>query len=301
MAKLVFPEAPATFETADQFTTYFDKLVKLRSDPRLAGVPAKERSRYFQRQAGVLMAGWKTGIRALWGHKELLEGKPGKAIQASSARYFASITNSFKKSEMAINGIIAKESVDEADIPKLKAEFLNLLSLFEELEIPAGRPNAAQLKKDLPALVAAVEKEDDKTLARLLKQKLSALPKAAQKQLDALMKRFGAITELPGPSTEANVAVDAIIVILAFIFGTLFLGLALYFILNGIYEWSWEASLPIYDFFRFLRLFPESPPPAAGPVDIGYMMDVSKLISAVIVIGFLIRWLRRKAKQKLKK
>lgn len=159
--------------------------------------------------------------------------------------------------------------------------------------------------KDLDASLlqlseSLVEKEDDKTLARLLKQKLSALPKAAQKQLDTLIKRFSAIAELPGPSTDANVAVDALIVLVAFIFGTLFLGLALFFILNGIYEWSWEVSLPIYDFFRFLHLFPSSPPPA-GDDDLGYMMDVSKLIAAFIVIGFLIRWLRRRAKQKLKK
>lgn len=113
--------------------------------------------------------------------------------------------------------------------------------------------------------------KDDKTLAKLLKQKIGALPKAAQKQLDALIKRFSAIAELPGPSTDANVAVDALIVLVAFIFGTFFLGIAISIILEGIYEWSWGATLPLYDFFRFLRLFPKTPPPYADELDYFYI------------------------------
>lgn len=50
----------------------------------------------------------------------------------------------------------------------------------------------------------------------------------------------------------ANAYVTALKVLLAFIFGTLFLGLALRIILGGIYEWSWK---PVVHFFSFSETY----------------------------------------------
>ncbi len=93
----------------------------------------------FREQSGALMAGWKTDIRALWGHKELLEGKPGRAIQASSARYFANVADSFKKYEAGMYAVLEKESPDESDLNALKTNFLGILSLLEDEGLYAGR------------------------------------------------------------------------------------------------------------------------------------------------------------------